>query len=175
MFLMSSVKFFEGSIFLGLLRWWNWLCKLLPWAFCICAAYLMTFLSNFFLFSHDKKNGNFCCGSNVYDHHKQFMKCCSGHLYNLTDYKGKPECCGNLLLINKTNQICCFSSTHAILYDTKPNHHCCGHYHYNTSLWSCCAEHLKPTPSPNSSQAEDGLKPLMDLIPDICNKTGDVL
>ncbi|XP_077050720.1 uncharacterized protein LOC143700869 isoform X2 [Siphateles boraxobius] len=121
--------------------------------------------------SYNKTNGNFCCGSNVYDHHKKFMKCCSGHLYNLDKYKVKAECCGNLLLINKTNQICCSSSTHAILYDTKPNHYCCGHYYYNTSLWSCCAEHLKPTPSPNSSHTVDRLKPLMDLIPDICSKT----
>ncbi|XP_056126195.1 galaxin [Rhinichthys klamathensis goyatoka] len=120
--------------------------------------------------SHLKTNGNFCCGSNVYDHHKKFMKCCSGRLYNLTQYNVKVECCGNLL-VNKTNQICCSSSTNAILYDTKPNHHCCGHYYYNTSLWSCCAQHLKPTPSPNSSHTEDGLKPLMELIPDICNKT----
>ncbi|CAM4584041.1 unnamed protein product [Leuciscus chuanchicus] len=120
--------------------------------------------------SHSKKNGNFCCGSDVYDHHKEFMKCCSGHLRR-THHEVRAECCGNLLLMNKTSQICCSSSTHAVLYDTKPNHHCCGHYYYNTSLWSCCAEHLKPTPSPNSSHAQDGLKPLMDLIPDICNNT----
>ncbi|KAK7152291.1 hypothetical protein R3I94_008578 [Phoxinus phoxinus] len=121
--------------------------------------------------SHHKKSGNFCCGSNVYNHHNKLMKCCSGHLHNISQYKAKPECCGNLLLTDKTNQICCSSSTHAVLYDTKPNHQCCGYYYYNTSLWSCCAEHLKPTPSPNRSHAEDGLKPLMDLFPDICNKT----
>ncbi|XP_039539960.1 galaxin-2 isoform X2 [Pimephales promelas] len=120
--------------------------------------------------SHLKTNGNFCCGSDVYDHHKKFMKCCSGHLYNVINNKGKAECCGNLLLENKTNQICCSSSNHAILYNTKPNHHCCGHYYFNTSLWSCCAQRLKSTPSPGS-HAEERLKPLVDLIPDICNKT----
>ncbi|XP_042599768.1 galaxin-like isoform X3 [Cyprinus carpio] len=120
--------------------------------------------------SHNKMNGHFCCGSEVYDHHNQFLKCCSGHLYNLTHLSGKAECCGNLLLQNN-KKICCSSSTNSIMYETKPNHHCCGHYYYNTSLWSCCAERLKPTPKPNSLRAEYRLKPLRDLIPEMCNKT----
>ncbi|XP_058606769.1 galaxin-like isoform X1 [Onychostoma macrolepis] len=120
--------------------------------------------------SHNKKNGNFCCGSEVYDHHNQFLRCCSGHLYNLTHLRGKAECCGSLLL-QYDNQTCCSSSTNSILYDTKQNHSCCGHYYYKTSLWSCCAERLKPTPKPNSSPAEYRLKPLTDLIPEMCNKT----
>ncbi|XP_042631015.1 galaxin-like [Cyprinus carpio] len=105
------------------------------------------------------------CGSEVYDHKKQL--CCSGHLYN----KIKAECCGNLLLKYNNNQICCSSSTHAMIYDTKQEHLCCGHYYYNTSLWSCCAEHLKPTPKTDSYPPEYRLKPLTDLIPDICHKT----
>ncbi|XP_051726940.1 galaxin-like isoform X2 [Ctenopharyngodon idella] len=117
--------------------------------------------------SHNKKYGNFCCGSDVYNPHNESMGCCSGHLYN----KSEKECCGNLLLEHNSNKICCSSSTHAMLYDTKPNHFCCGHYYYNASLWSCCAEHLKPTPSHNSVHAEYRLKPLTDLIPDICKKT----
>ncbi len=132
------------------------------------------FFPIYFVFSHNKKNGNFCCGSEVYDHYNQFLRCCSGHLY-LTHVRGKAECCGNLLLQYNNNQTCCSSSTNSIIYDTKPNHSCCGHYYYNTSLWSCCAEHLKPTPKPNSSPAEYRLKPLTDLIPEMCNKTGDVL
>ncbi len=119
-------------------------------------------------------DGNFCCGSEVYDHHNQFLRCCSGHLYNLTHLHGKAECCGSLLL-QYNNQTCCSSSTNSIMYDTKRNHRCCGHYYYNTSLWSCCAEHLKPTPKPNSSPEEYRFKPLIDLIPEMCNKTGDVL
>ncbi|XP_058608078.1 galaxin-like isoform X3 [Onychostoma macrolepis] len=119
--------------------------------------------------SHNKKNGNFCCGSEVYDHHNQFLRCCSGHLYNLTHLRGKAECCGSLLL-QYDNQTCCSSSTTSVLYDTKQNHSCCGHYYYKTSLWSCCAERLKPTPKPNSSPAEYRLKPLTDLIPEMCNK-----
>ncbi|XP_052438641.1 galaxin isoform X1 [Carassius gibelio] len=121
--------------------------------------------------SHNKMNGNFCCGSEVYDHHNQFLRCCSGHLYNLTQSRGKAECCGNLLLQYNNNQTCCSSSTNSIIYQTKPKHRCCGLYYYNTSLWSCCAEHLKPTPKPNSSPAEYRIKPLMDLIPEMCNKT----
>ncbi|KTG43785.1 hypothetical protein cypCar_00035476 [Cyprinus carpio] len=121
--------------------------------------------------SHNKTNGNYCCGSEVYDLHNQLLRCCSGHLYNLTRLSGEAECCGNHLLEYNNNQICCSSSTNAIIYDTKPNHRCCGHYYYNTSLWSCCAEHLKPTPKPDSSPAEYRLKPLMDLIPEMCNKT----
>ncbi|XP_042599759.1 galaxin-like isoform X2 [Cyprinus carpio] len=121
--------------------------------------------------SHSKMNGNFCCGSEVYDHHNQFLRCCSGHLYNLTHLSGKAECCGNLLLQYNNNQTCCSSSTNSIIYQTKPNHHCCGHYYYNTSLWSCCAERLKPTPKPNCLPAEYRLKPLTDLIPEMCNKT----
>lgn len=118
-------------------------------------------------------NGNFCCGSKVYDPHDTSMKCCSGHLYN--NLGEDAECCGNLLL-NKNIQICCSSSNRFIPYDTKSNHHCCGHYYYNASLWSCCAEHLKPTPtSLNSIHAEYRLKPLTELIPTICNKTGDIL
>ncbi|XP_026086820.1 galaxin-like isoform X2 [Carassius auratus] len=119
--------------------------------------------------SHNKMKGNFCCGSEVYDHHNQLLRCCSGHLYKLTRLSG--ECCGSHLLEYNNNQTCCSSSTNSIIYDTKPNHHCCGHYYFNTSLWSCCAEHLKPTPKPNSSLAEYRLKPLADLIPDMCNKT----
>ncbi|XP_052438637.1 galaxin-like isoform X2 [Carassius gibelio] len=121
--------------------------------------------------SHNKMNGNFCCGSEVYDHNNQFLRCCSGHLYNLTQSRGKAECCGNLLLQYNNNQTCCSSSTNSIIYQTKPKHRCCGLYYYNTSLWSCCAEHLKPTPKPNSSPAEYRIKPLMDLIPEMCNKT----
>ncbi|XP_043088787.1 galaxin-like isoform X1 [Puntigrus tetrazona] len=121
--------------------------------------------------SHSKKNGKFCCGSEVYDHRKKFLRCCSGHLYNLTHLHEKAECCGNLLLQYNNNQTCCSSATNSIIYETKPNHHCCGHYYYNTSLWSCCAEHLKPTPKPNSSPAEYRLKPLMDLIPEMCKET----
>ncbi|XP_043088794.1 galaxin-like isoform X5 [Puntigrus tetrazona] len=121
--------------------------------------------------SHNKKDGNFCCGSEVYDHRKKFLRCCSGHLYNLTHLHEKAECCGNLLLQYNNNQTCCSSATNSIIYETKPNHRCCGHYYYNTSLWSCCAEHLKPTPKPNSSPAEYRLKPLMDLIPEMCKET----
>ncbi len=106
------------------------------------------------------------CGSEVYDHKKQL--CCSGHLYN----KNNAECCGTLLLEYNNNQTCCSSSTHAMLYDTKQEHFCCGHYYYNTSLWSCCAEHLKPTPKNDSSPPEYRLKPLTELIPDICHKAG---
>ncbi|XP_050991501.1 uncharacterized protein LOC127181049 isoform X3 [Labeo rohita] len=120
--------------------------------------------------SHSKKNGNFCCGSEVYDHHMQFLKCCSGHLYNLTHLRGKAECCGNILLESDKTQTCCSSSTNTVIYDTKQNHSCCGHYYYNTSLWSCCAEHLKGIPKPNSSPAKYRLKPLIELIPEICNK-----
>ncbi|XP_059420794.1 galaxin-like isoform X1 [Carassius carassius] len=119
--------------------------------------------------SHNKMKGNFCCGSEVYDHHNQLLRCCSGHLYKLARLSG--ECCGNHLLEYNNNQTCCSSSTNSIIYDTKPNHRCCGHYYFNTSLWSCCAEHLKPTPKPNSSLAEYRLKPLTDLIPEMCNKT----
>ncbi|KAL1256646.1 hypothetical protein QQF64_012191 [Cirrhinus molitorella] len=117
--------------------------------------------------SHNKMNGNFCCGSEVYDHHNQSLRCCSGQLYNI---KSGQECCGNQLL-QDNNQTCCSSSTNAIIYYTKQNHSCCGHYYYNTSLWSCCAEHLKPTPNPDSPPAQHRLKPLMDLIPEMCNKT----
>ncbi|XP_050959755.1 galaxin-like isoform X2 [Labeo rohita] len=120
--------------------------------------------------SHNKKNGNFCCGSEVYDHHNQSLRCCSGHLYKLTNSSGEAECCGNLLLQYNNNQTCCSSSTNTVMYDTKQNHSCCGHYYYNTSLWSCCAEHLKPTPKPNNSPAKYRIKPLMDLIPKMCNK-----
>ncbi|XP_050960752.1 galaxin-like isoform X2 [Labeo rohita] len=105
------------------------------------------------------------CGSEVYDHKKQL--CCSGQLYSKTE----AECCGNLLLESNKNQICCSSSTHAKLYDIKHKHFCCGHYYYNTSLWSCCAEHLKPTPKNDSSPPKYRLKPLTDLIPEMCNKT----
>ncbi|XP_058607610.1 uncharacterized protein LOC131524483 isoform X2 [Onychostoma macrolepis] len=105
------------------------------------------------------------CGSEFYDHKKQL--CCSGHLYN----KNNAECCGNLLLEYNNKQTCCSSSTHAMLYDTKQEHFCCGHYYYNTSLWSCCAEHLKPIPKNDSSPPEYRLKQLMELIPDICHKT----
>ncbi|KAK2894857.1 hypothetical protein Q8A67_012086 [Cirrhinus molitorella] len=121
--------------------------------------------------SHNKMKGNFCCGSDAYDYHNQFLRCCSGHLYNLKQSSGKAECCGNRLLESDKTQTCCSSSTNAIIYDTKSNHSCCGHDYYNTSLWSCCAEHLIPTPKPNSFPAEFRLKPLTDLIPDMCNKT----
>ncbi|KAK9959138.1 hypothetical protein ABG768_011217 [Culter alburnus] len=114
---------------------------------------------------YTQKQLKMSCGSQIYDHHKQ--RCCSGDLYNTT----KAECCGNLLLEHNSNKICCSSSTHAMLHNTKPNHFCCGHYYYNASLWSCCAEHLKPTPSHNSFHPEYRLKPLTDLIPDICHKT----
>ncbi|XP_050991330.1 galaxin isoform X3 [Labeo rohita] len=116
--------------------------------------------------SHNKINGNFCCGSDVYDHHNQSLRCCSDRLY-IQHSSGNAKCCGNLLL-QHSNQTCCSSSTNAVIYDIKQNHSCCGHYYYNTSLWSCCAEHLKPTPKPDSPLA---LKPLMDLIPEMCNKT----
>lgn len=116
---------------------------------------------------YTRKQLRMSCGSQIYDHHKQ--RCCSGDLYHAS----KAECCGNLLLEHNSNKICCSSSTHAMLYDTKPNHFCCGHYYYNASLWSCCAEHLEPTPSINSFPPEYRLKPLTDLIPDICHKTGD--
>lgn len=132
----------------------------------------MTFLFNVLLFSHDNMNGNFCCGSEVYDPHDKSMKCCSGHLHK--DVGENAECCGNLLL-NETSKICCSSSTHAILYDTKSNHHCCGYYYYNASLWNCCSEHLKPTPSHNSIHPGYRLKQLTDLIPKVCRETGDVL
>ncbi|RXN05341.1 galaxin-like isoform X4 [Labeo rohita] len=115
---------------------------------------------------HNKINGNFCCGSDVYDHHNQSLRCCSDRLY-IQHSSGNAKCCGNLLL-QHSNQTCCSSSTNAVIYDIKQNHSCCGHYYYNTSLWSCCAEHLKPTPKPDSPLA---LKPLMDLIPEMCNKT----
>ncbi|XP_056334307.1 galaxin isoform X2 [Danio aesculapii] len=118
---------------------------------------------------HYKKNGNFCCGSKVYDHHNSSLRCCSDHLYSTSG--GEVECCGNLLLEKNKNQICCSSSTLAIKYVTKSNHHCCGHYYYNTSIWSCCAEHLKPTPECHTPLADYRPKPLMELIPDICNKT----
>ncbi|XP_016143237.1 galaxin-like [Sinocyclocheilus grahami] len=117
--------------------------------------------------SHNKMNGNFCCGSEVYDHHNQFLRCCSGHLYNLTHLRGNAECCGSLLL-KYSNHICCSSSTNSVMYDTKRNHRCCGHYYYNTSLWSCCAERLKPTPKPNSSPEEYRPKPLTGLYPFEC-------
>lgn len=125
----------------------------------------------FFLFRHYKQNGNICCGSKVFDPHNKSLRCCSDHLYSTSS--GEVECCGNLLL-EKKNQICCSSSTLAIKYVTKSNHHCCGHYYYNTSIWSCCAEHLKPTPERHIPLAEYRPKPLMELIPDICHKTGEV-
>nr|XP_055029561.1 galaxin isoform X1 [Misgurnus anguillicaudatus]XP_055029562.1 galaxin isoform X1 [Misgurnus anguillicaudatus] len=108
------------------------------------------------------------CGSKVYDH--ESSRCCSGHLYNITQVAGKAECCGNLLLKDE-NQTCCSSTSHALVYETKDNHLCCGHYYYNKSLWSCCAGHLKPTPKTDNSTGEYPLKPLTDLIPDMCNKT----
>ncbi|XP_073706848.1 uncharacterized protein [Garra rufa] len=120
--------------------------------------------------SHNKMHGNFCCGSDVYDHHNQSLRCCSGHLYYLTHSSRKAECCGKLLL-QHNNQTCCSSSTNTVIYDTKPNHSCCGHYYYNTSLWSCCAERLKPTPKPNSPPAQYRLKLLADLVPEMCNKS----
>ncbi|XP_002665432.3 uncharacterized protein si:ch211-195m9.3 isoform X1 [Danio rerio] len=115
---------------------------------------------------HNKKNGNVCCGSKVYDHHNTSLRCCSDHLYSTPS--GEVECCGNHLL--EKNQICCSSSTLAVKYFTKLNHHCCGHYYYNKSIWSCCAEHLKPTPERHTPLADYRTKPLMELIPDICKK-----
>ncbi|XP_051580986.1 uncharacterized protein LOC127456499 [Myxocyprinus asiaticus] len=123
------------------------------------------------------------CGSEVYDHNNKFLKCCSGHLNNISHLDRKTECCGIRLLKDKTKNICCSSASHAMLYETKDNHACCGQYYYNKSLWSCCAEHLKPTPSKTStgqnvlpgktdnSSPLYRLKPLLELIPDICNKT----
>ncbi|XP_051580979.1 galaxin-like isoform X2 [Myxocyprinus asiaticus] len=121
-------------------------------------------------YRHARLNGNFCCGSEAYDPYNQFLRCCSGHLYNITHLGGKAECCGTLLLEDNTNQTCCSSTSHNMIYETQPKHLCCGHYYYNTSLWSCCAGHLKPTPKTSSSLTEHRLKPLMELIPDICNK-----
>ncbi|XP_052008635.1 galaxin isoform X2 [Xyrauchen texanus] len=121
---------------------------------------------------HSRLNGNFCCGSEAYDPYNQFqMRCCSGHLYNITHLGGKAECCGTLLLEDNTNQTCCSSTSHDMIYEIQPKHLCCGHDYYNTSLWSCCAGHLKPTPKTNISLTEHRLKPLMELIPDICNKS----
>ncbi|XP_067275193.1 galaxin [Pseudorasbora parva] len=117
---------------------------------------------------HHRTKCSSCCGSEVYDHNNASMKCCSGHLYNLGRLGG--ECCGNLLLENNSKKTCCSSSNHAILYDNRTNHRCCGHYYYNTSLWSCCAEHLQPTPNHKSAHVENRLQPLMDLIPGICKK-----
>ncbi|XP_051513039.1 galaxin-like isoform X2 [Myxocyprinus asiaticus] len=118
---------------------------------------------------HNKTNGTFCCGSEAYDPNDKSLRCCSGHLY-ITRLGGKAECCGTLLLEDNTNQTCCSSTSHAMLYETQPKHMCCGNYYYNTSLWSCCAGHLKPTPKTDASDTEQSLKPLMELIPDICSK-----
>ncbi|XP_065139064.1 uncharacterized protein [Paramisgurnus dabryanus] len=109
------------------------------------------------------------CGSKVYDH--ESFRCCSGHLYNITQVAAKAECCGKLLIKEDENQTCCSSTSHALIYETKENHLCCGHYYYNKSLWSCCGGHLKPTPKTDNSTGEYPLKPLTDLIPDMCNKT----
>ncbi|XP_051952901.1 galaxin-like isoform X2 [Xyrauchen texanus] len=118
---------------------------------------------------YNKKNVTFCCGSKAYDPYDKSWRCCSGHLY-ATRLDGKAECCGTLLLEDNTYQTCCSSTSHAMLYENQPKHMCCGNNYYNTSLWSCCAGHLKPTPKTDVSHTELSLKPLMELIPDICSK-----
>ncbi|TRY81855.1 hypothetical protein DNTS_011417 [Danionella cerebrum] len=116
---------------------------------------------------HLKTRGTFCCGSEVFAHYDKFSKCCSGHVYNANT----TECCGSTIFEKKKSQICCSSTSEAVIYKKKDGHRCCGHHYYNTSLWNCCAEHLKPMSlKQNDRQLKERLKPLMELIPQVCEQ-----
>lgn len=121
---------------------------------------------NGILYNNLTKNSQ-CVGGFVYTENQTIMTCDS-KVNNIT----KAKCCGTLRM--DENQICCSSSSHAMRYEIKLNHHCCGHRYYNKSLWGCCAGDLTPTPKKNSPPKYT-LKSLTDLIPHMCNKTGDHL
>lgn len=87
-----------------------------------------------------------------------------------TTVDGKAECCGKLPV--RKDQTCCSSPGHDMRYKIKPAHYCCGHQYYNKALWGCCAGDITPTPN-KDSPADNRLKMLTDLIPIMCNETGD--
>ncbi|XP_070685837.1 galaxin-like isoform X2 [Pempheris klunzingeri] len=82
---------------------------------------------------HPKGRNTQCCGVQAYSIKDPKLKCCAGTLYSLTSL-------GRL----GHEDVCCSSGDKEVLYSAKAGFRCCGHFYYNTSLWSCCAEKLSP-------------------------------